>query len=172
MIQKIGLLNKAIDLSFFTKNELPYYQKSFEAFYNRGLESFAANETKVELLFAFAEIAKAKEQLDRKLNVKKIVVNFIELFTAVRNELNELFTDNYLTQPMGPYLQRYKYYIQALENRLDKAKLNLQRDRAYQLEVDELKAKLVKKINSKHLASNSVDVIKISFLIKEYLISW
>ena len=103
--------------------------------------------------------------------MKKIAVNFIELFTAVRNELNELFTDNYLTQSM-PYLQRYKYYIQALENRLDKTKLNLQRDRAYQLEVDELKAKLVKEINAKHLASNSVDVIKISFLIKELWISW
>lgn len=63
-------------------------KKSFEALYNRGLESFVANKTKVELLFA--EIAKAKEQLDRKLNVKKIAVNFIELFTAVRNELNEL----------------------------------------------------------------------------------
>ena len=149
MIQKIVLINKAIDLSFFTENELPYCQKSFD---------------KVELLFA--EIAKAKEQLDRKLNVKKIAVNFIELFTAVRNELNELFSDNYLTQPM-PYLHRYKYYIQALENRLDKAKLNLQRDRVYQLEVDELKAKLAKKINAKHFASNSVDVIKISFLIKE-----
>ena len=166
---KDSIISKAIDLSFFTENELPYCQKSFEALYNRGLESFVANKTKVELLFA--EIAKAKEQLDRKLNVKKIAVNFIELFTAVRNELNELFSDNYLTQPM-PYLQRYKYYIQALANRLDKAKLNLQRDRVYQLEVDELKAKLAKKINAKHFASNSVDVIKISFLIKELWISW
>ncbi|ALB01348.1 hypothetical protein ACH24_00760 [Francisella persica ATCC VR-331] len=72
-----------------------------------------------------------------------------------------------LTQPM-PYLQRYKYYIQALENRLDKAKLNLQRDIAYQLDVDELKAKLVKKINAKDLASNSVDVIKISLITMSY----
>lgn len=71
-----------------------------------------------------------------------------------------------------PYLQRYKYYIQALENRLDKAKLNLQRNRVYQLEVDELKAKLAKKINAKHFTSNSVDVINISFLIKELWISW
>lgn len=67
-----------------------------------------------------------------------------------------------------PYLQRYKYYIQALENRLDKAKLNLQRDIAYQLDVDELKAKLVKKINAKDLASNSVDVIKISLITMSY----
>lgn len=64
-------------------------------FINKGLESFVANKTKVKPLFT--EIAKAKEQLDRKLNVKKIAVNFIELFTAVRNELNELFSDNYLT---------------------------------------------------------------------------
>lgn len=148
---------------------LPYTKQAFEAFYNRGLESFTTNKTKVELLFT--EIVKAKEQLDKKLNVKKIAVNFIELFTAVRNELNELFADNYLSQPM-PYLQRYKYYIQALENRLDKAKLNLQRDRTYQIEVDELKAKLEKKIVAKHFTSNSVDVTKISFLIKELWVSW
>lgn len=66
--------------------------------------------------------------------VKKLVKLRLQSYLSKSNELNELFTDNYLTQPM-PYLQRYKYYIQALENRLDKAKLNLQRDRAYQLEV-------------------------------------
>ncbi|MDE4963584.1 DUF3418 domain-containing protein, partial [Francisella tularensis] len=83
---------------------------------------FVDNKTKVELLFT--EILREKEQLDKKLNINKIPLNFIELFTAFRNELNELFTDNYLSQPII-YLQRYKYYIQALENRLDKAKLNL-----------------------------------------------
>ncbi|OIN84023.1 hypothetical protein KX00_623 [Francisella sp. TX07-6608] len=103
--------------------------------------------------------------------VKKIPLNFIELFTAVRNELNELFTDNYLSQPMI-YLQRYKYYIQALENRLDKAKLNLQRDRIYQLEADELKAKLAKKLVTKHLSTGDEEVTKIRFLIKELWISW
>ncbi|MBK2014997.1 DUF3418 domain-containing protein [Francisella tularensis] len=103
--------------------------------------------------------------------MKKIPLNFIELFTAVRNELNELFTDNYLSQPMI-YLQRYKYYIQALENRLDKAKLNLQRDRNYQLEADELKAKLAKKLVTKHLSTGDEEVTKIRFLIKELWISW
>lgn len=70
------------------------------------------------------------------------------------------------------YLQRYKYYIQALENRLDKAKLNLQRDRIYQLEADELKAKLAKKLVTKHLSIGDEEVTKIRFLIKELWISW
>ncbi|ALK94703.1 hypothetical protein ADP75_09120 [Francisella tularensis] len=70
------------------------------------------------------------------------------------------------------YLQRYKYYIQALGNRLDKAKLNLQRDRNYQLEADELKAKLAKKLVTKHLSTGDEEVTKIRFLIKELWISW
>lgn len=148
---------------------LPYTKSDFEQFFKAGISSFVANKTKVELLFT--EILRAKEQLDKKLNINKIPLNFIELFTAVRNELNELFTDNYLSQPMI-YLQRYKYYIQALENRLDKAKLNLQRDRNYQLEADELKAKLAKKLVTKHLSTGDEEVTKIRFLIKELWISW
>ncbi|MDE4940286.1 DUF3418 domain-containing protein, partial [Francisella tularensis subsp. holarctica] len=104
-------------------------------------------------------------------NINKIPLNFIELFTSVRNELNELFTDNYLSQPMI-YLQRYNYYIQALENRLDKAKLNLQIDRNYQLEADELKAKLAKKLVTKHLRTGDEELTKIRFLIIELWISW
>lgn len=49
-----------------------------------------------------------------------------------------------MSQPVE-FLQRYKYYLQASENRLEKAKLNLQRDRGYQIEVDELRSKLAKK---------------------------
>nr|MCX3303537.1 DUF3418 domain-containing protein [Bacillus pacificus] len=74
---------------------LPYTKSDFEQFFKAGISSFVANKTKVELLFT--EILRAKEQLDKKLNIKKIPLNFIELFTAVRNELNELFTDNYLS---------------------------------------------------------------------------
>ncbi|AEE26801.1 ATP-dependent RNA helicase HrpA [Francisella hispaniensis] len=166
---KDSVVDKAIDLSFFDNIELPYAKEDFERFYALGMQKFVSNKAKVEALFL--EITKFKSQLEKKLNVKKIPLNFIELFTATRNELNELFTDNYLSQPMI-YLQRYKYYIQALETRLDKAKLNLQRDRTYQLEVDDLKAKLAKKLVTKHLSVSGEEVTKIGFLIKELWISW
>lgn len=166
---KDSVIDKAIDLSFFDNIELPYTKGDFERFCALGMQKFVSNKSKVEALLL--EMTKFKTQLEKKLNAKKIPLNFIELFTAVRNELNELFTDNYLSQPMI-YLQRYKYYIQALENRLDKAKLNLQRDRIYQLEADELKAKLAKKLVTKHLSIGDEEVTKIRFLIKELWISW
>ncbi|QIV95694.1 ATP-dependent helicase HrpA [Allofrancisella inopinata] len=148
---------------------LPYTKQAFESFYNRGLESFTTNKNKVELLFI--EIVKAKDQLDKKLNVKKIPLNFIQLYADIKNELDKLFTDDFLSAPLI-YLQRYKYYIQALGNRLEKAKANLQRDRAYQIEVDELENKLAKKISSKPYGVSSEVVIKATFLIKELWISW
>ncbi|AIT10003.1 ATP-dependent helicase [Candidatus Francisella endociliophora] len=166
---KDNIVDKAIDLSFFNDSELPYTKDNFEKFYNSGIQSFDSNNSKVELLVS--EIFKYKNQLDKKLNVKKVPLNFIQIFADVRGELNELFYDDYLSQPVE-YLQRYKYYIQALENRLEKAKTNLQRDKGYQIEVDELRVKLNKKIKAKHLNGENDEVIKIKVLIKELWVSW
>lgn len=166
---KDNIIDKAIDLSFFNDTELPYTNNDFGDFYDKGLQDFDLNKSKVESLIS--EISKYKSQLEKKLNVKKIPLNFIQLFTDVRNELNELFYDDYLSQPVE-YLQRYKYYIQALENRLEKAKLNLQRDKGYQIEVDDLKVKLDKKIKAKHIDNQSNEVVRVKFLIKELWVSW
>ncbi|GAB4221825.1 MAG: hypothetical protein Kow0076_0840 [Francisella sp.] len=163
------IVDKVIDLSFFDTDKLPYSKQQFEDFYYRGLNSFEANKSKVESLFL--EINLAKEQLDKKLNIKKIPLNFIELFTNVKDEINDLFNDNYMSVPIV-YLQRYKYYLEALSKRLDKAKFNTQRDRDYQIEVNSLKNKLNKKIIAKYLSSNNEIVIRINFLIKELWISW
>lgn len=76
-----------------------------------------------------------------------------------------------MSQPVE-FLQRYKYYLQASENRLEKAKLNLQRDRGYQIEVDELRSKLAKKITANHIDKNEFAVVKIYNLIQELWISW
>lgn len=166
---KDKVIDKAIDLSFFDNIELPYAKVDFEKFYALGMRKFASNKTKVEALLL--EITKFKSQLEKKLNVKKIPLNFIELFTDVRNELTELFTDDYIYQPVE-FLQRYKYYLQALENRLEKAKLNLQRDRGYQIEVNELRSRLAKKITANHIAKSELIGIRVSNLIQELWISW
>lgn len=166
---KDSVIDKAIDLSFFDSIKLPYTKVDFENFYTLGMQKFASNKIKVEALLL--EITKFKSQLEKKLNVKKIPLNFIELFTDVRNELIEFFTDDYISQPVE-FLQRYKYYLQALENRLEKAKLNLQRDRGYQIEVNELRSKLAKKITANHIDKSEFVVVKIYNLIQELWISW
>ncbi|API86343.1 ATP-dependent RNA helicase HrpA [Francisella uliginis] len=166
---KDDIVDKAIDLSFFDNIELPYTKAGFEKLYSNGFEKFDLNRSKVESLVS--EIIKYKNQLEKKLNVKKIPFNFIQLYTDVKSELGEIFVGDYLSQPIK-FLQRYKYYIQALENRLEKAKLNLQRDKVYQIEVDELRSRLDKKIKAKHLNSESSEVIKVNFLIKELWVSW
>ncbi len=81
--------------------------------------------------------------MDKKLSVKKIPLNFIELYADVRKELGKLFDDDFLNSPVV-YLERYKFYIQALDNRLEKAKTNLQRDRGYKIEAEDLENKLKK----------------------------
>ncbi|MEY8673086.1 ATP-dependent RNA helicase HrpA [Francisella philomiragia] len=166
---KDKVIDKAIDLSFFDNIELPYTKVDFEKFYALGMQKFALNKTKVEALLL--EITKFKSQLEKKLNVKKIPLNFIELFTDVRHEFTELFTDDYISQPVE-FLQRYKYYLQALENRLEKAKLNLQRDRGYQIEVNGLRSKLAKKITANHIAKSELIGIRVSNLIQELWVSW
>ncbi|QIW09642.1 ATP-dependent RNA helicase HrpA [Francisella sp. LA112445] len=166
---KDDIIDKAIDLSFFENVELPYTKARFEKLYCNGLGNFDLNRSKVESLVS--EIIRYKNQLEKKLNVKKIPFNFIQLYTDLKSELSELFTNNYLSQPIK-FLQRYKYYIQALENRLEKAKFNLQRDKGYQIEVDELRLKLEKKIKAKHLNSKDSEIIKINSLIRELWISW
>lgn len=166
---KDDIVDKAVDLSFFDNVQLPYTKAGFEKLYCNGLKGFDLNKSKIESLVS--EIIKYKNQLEKKLNVKKIPFNFIQLYTDVKSELGELFDNDYLSQPVQ-FLQRYKYYIQALENRLEKAKLNLQRDKAYQIEIDELRSKLDKKIKAKHLNSEGSEVIKINFLIKELWVSW
>lgn len=166
---KDDIVSKAIDLSFFSDTELPYTNSDFEKFYNKGLQDFDLNKTKVESFIS--EIFKYKVQLEKKLDIKKIPFNYIQLFSAIRKELEELFCEDYLYQPIQ-LLQRYKYYLQALENRLEKAKLNLLRDKCYQIEVDELREKLDKKIKAKHLINEGDDVVKIRFLIRELWVSW
>ena len=202
------VVEKAIDLSFFSKNTersrsvvnashssqmgigllqykenntvipdtdskspqtLPHSQLQFDKFYKHGLSNFEGNKTKLEALLA--EIYKAKAALDKKLSVKKIPLNLIELYADVRKELGKLFNDYFLKSPLI-YLERYKYYIQALENRLEKARLNLQRDRGYKIEIDGLEKKLAKTIASKHLDDNCESASKITFLIKELWVSW
>ncbi|MDE5005225.1 hypothetical protein NAI73_12855, partial [Francisella tularensis subsp. holarctica] len=64
---------------------LTYSKSDFEQFFIAGISCFVANKTMVELLFT--EILRAKEQVDMKLNINKIPLNFIELFTDVRNEI-------------------------------------------------------------------------------------
>ncbi|MDE5002862.1 hypothetical protein, partial [Francisella tularensis] len=71
---------------------LPSTTSDVEQFFKAGISSFVANKSKVELLFT--EILRAKDQLDKKLNINKIPLTFIELFKAFRNEINELFTYN------------------------------------------------------------------------------
>ncbi|BCD91436.1 ATP-dependent helicase [Francisella halioticida] len=166
---KDDIVDKAIDLSFFDNVELPYTKNNFESFYSNGLKHFELNKSKVEAIVS--EISKYKVQLEKKLNIKKIPFNFIQLFTDAQSELDELFSDDYLSQPVT-YLQRYKYYIQALENRLEKARFNLQRDRGCQIEVNELRKKLEKKIKVNHINRNSQEIIKIKFLINELWISF
>ncbi|WP_150466583.1 ATP-dependent RNA helicase HrpA [Francisella sp. SYW-9] len=166
---KDDILDKAIDLSFFDNIELPYTKAGFEKLYSNGLESFDLNKSKVESLVS--EIIKYKGQLEKELNIKKVPFNFIQLYTDIKSELQELFPDDYLSQPVK-FLQRYKHYIQALENRLEKAKSNLQRDKGYQIEIDELRSKLDKKIKAKHLNKNEFVIMKIYNLIQELWISW
>jgi ATP-dependent helicase HrpA len=55
---------------------------------------------------------------------------------------------------------------------LEKARLSLQRDRGYKIEAEDLENKLAKVIASKHLNSDSVNVSKVMFLIKELWVSW
>ena len=43
-----------------------------------------------------SEIYKVKAGLDKKLSVKKIPLNFIELYSDVRKELEKLFDTNFL----------------------------------------------------------------------------
>ncbi|AJC49347.1 ATP-dependent RNA helicase HrpA [Allofrancisella guangzhouensis] len=148
---------------------LPYTKDHFVEFYKSGLEDFETNKAQIESLVS--EIFKVKNQLDKKLNIKKIPLNFIQLYADIKKELDKLFTDDFLSVPLI-YLQRYRYYIQALDSRLEKAKANLQRDRAYQIEVDELENKLAKKITSNPYGASSDDVIKATFLIKELWVSW
>jgi ATP-dependent helicase HrpA len=147
---------------------LLYSQQEFESFYKRGLESFDANKAKLEVLIA--EIYKHKTSLDKKLSVKKIPLNLIELYADVRKELDKLFVD-FLQSPII-YLERYKFYIQALDNRLEKAKTNLQRDRGYKIEIENLENKLKKAVTNKHLDNACNSVSKITFLIKELWVSW
>ncbi|MGQ4005347.1 ATP-dependent RNA helicase HrpA [Francisellaceae bacterium CB300] len=180
------LIDKAIELSFFDNLKLPrlamqstpshqrginlpYSQQEFEGFYSRGLDSFDDNKVKLEILVS--EIYKYKAGLDKKLSVKKIPLNFIELYADVRKELDKLFQGDFLQSPII-YLERYGFYIQALGNRLEKAKMNLQRDRGYKIEVEDLENKLKKVIAGKHLDSNCDSVLKITFLIKELWVSW
>ena len=180
------LIDKAIDISFYDNLKLPrlatqsplshqrginlpYSQQEFEKFYKQGLDSFEDNKVKLETLVS--EIYKYKAGLDKKLSVKKIPLNFIELYADVRKELGKLFDDDFLNSPVV-YLERYKFYIQALDNRLEKAKTNLQRDRGYKIEAEDLENKLKKSIASKHLDSDCDSVTKVSFLIKELWISW
>ena len=89
----------------------------------------------------------------------------------MRKELEKLFDTNFLNSP-AIYLERYKYYIQALDNRLETARLNLQRDRGYKIGAEDLENKLAKAIASKHLNRDSVNVSKVIFLIKELRVSW
>ncbi|MCL4113082.1 UNVERIFIED_CONTAM: hypothetical protein GTU68_044176 [Idotea baltica] len=164
------IVNKAIELSFFNNlRSLPFTKADYQKFYENGLQSFMSNRVNIEKLVE--EIFKYKKLLDKKLSQKKIPLNFIELFADVRVELEKLFEGNYLNVPYT-YLQRFKYYVQAFDTRLEKAKQNLQKDRGFKIEVEELEAKLSKVISSKHLDNKSESVVRIKFLIKELWISW
>ncbi|QLE78843.1 ATP-dependent RNA helicase HrpA [Francisella sp. Scap27] len=164
------IVNKAIELSFFNNlQSLPFTKVDYQKFYENGLQSFMYNRANIEKLVE--EISKYKKLLDKKLSQKKIPLNFIELFADIRVELEKLFEANYLNVPYT-YLQRFKYYVQAFDTRLEKAKQNLQKDRGFKIEVEELEAKLSKVISSKHLDNKSESVVRIKFLIKELWISW
>ena len=163
------ILEKAIEVSFLGSDNLPYKRADFEDLYKQGLKVFEQNRNSIKSIVA--DIFEYKNTLDKKLSLKKIPLNLVEIYSDVRKELNKLFDDDYLSVPLA-YLQRYKYYIQAQENRLEKAKTNLQRDRAYKIEVQELEAKLLKEISNKYLNTDSESVVKASFLIKELWVSW
>ncbi|MDE5024784.1 hypothetical protein NAI69_09690, partial [Francisella tularensis subsp. holarctica] len=62
---------------------IPYNKSHFEQIFKAGISSIVANKTKVEILFT--EIIRSKEQLYKNININKITINFIEIFTAVRN---------------------------------------------------------------------------------------
>ena len=162
------LMNRVIGISFIENKSLPYTQQKFVELYKQGLVDFEDNKAKLEKLTV--EIYKYKAVLDKKLSVKKIPLNFIELYSDVREELDKLFQDGFILSPII-YLERYKFYIQALDNRLEKAKTNLQRDRGYKIEVNELESKLKKAVTNKHL-DDCESVSKITFLIKELWVSW
>ena len=76
------IINRAVKISFIESavkyGAIPYSQQEFEWFYKQGLDVFEVNKTKLEMLVS--EIYKVKAGLDKKLSVKKIPLNFIELY--------------------------------------------------------------------------------------------
>ena len=86
--------------------------------------------------------------------------------------LDTLFYDSYIADVPYKFLTRYKYYVQALDARLSKAVQNLQRDRAYAIEISELVSKLNKVVAAKNLSSLNSDVLYVKFLITELWVSW
>ena len=121
----------------------------------------------------FVGIEQVRSVLDKKLNLKKIPLNMIELYNNVRLQLDGLFAKQMMDNVPLEFLARYKYYIQALDSRLEKAKLNISRDRQYLIEVESLEKKLTKAIDNKHKDKyTDSQIIQIRFMIYELWISW
>jgi ATP-dependent helicase HrpA len=167
---KDSIVNRAISLSFIEDKPIVYTKKEFEVLLADGLESFDENKKGLELLIA--DIEKYKLALVKKLTVRKIPLNFIELYADIKKSIDTLFYDAYITDVPYKFLLRYRYYVQSLDARLTKAVQNLQRDRAYAIEISELVSKLNKVIVAKNLSSLNSDVLDVKFLITELWVSW
>ena len=167
---KDAIVNRAISLSFIEGKPIVYTKKNFEALLAQGLKSFDDNKKDLELLIT--DIEKQKQLLIKQLTVRKIPLNFIELYADIKKSLDTLFYDSYIADVPYKFLTRYKYYVQALDARLSKAVQNLQRDRAYAIEISELVSKLNKVVAAKNLSSLNSDVLYVKFLITELWVSW
>ncbi len=164
------LIAKAYDISFNIDDSPPIRTKvAFEHMFNLGRANLV---TTIESLCDDVHSLMLKYQkLYKVVNRKNLPFDLLPLYQDVQSILSQLVYKGFILQTPHKWLKRICYYLQALENRLEKAPRISQQDRQYQIEQEELKFLLNQKIQQKG-QSHLVDAQDLHWLMLELWLSW
>ena len=114
--------------------------------------------------------------LDEYRTIKKIIkspaLTQLDMVADIQLQLNNLFTENFITSIDKQWLQQYPRYLSGIKKRFDKAQGNAVRDRQLRIDFTRLWDEYVKRDDSlreQHIDSEELDHYR--WMLEEYRIS-
>lgn len=154
---------------FADRDQLPRDQQTFEALIEQGSGAIVGYANELEsivesILEPLAQIRKA---------LKKLGLAAIHAANDVDRQLNELLKPESWADESFEVLRQYPRYIKAIQLRLEKAPLNVLKDRQFTMELEKLQSKLgsLPSESSEWSQKQQQNVVHYRFLLQEYRVS-
>ena len=139
------IINASIDQMCFAERPLPTTQKEFEYYVESGKADIVERCNKMEKLLL--DILQTLVEIKALLKTKSKNLSYAFAMGDINTQLSNMFYPNMLSEVPYFWLQQYPRYLSAIDQRLEKVALNVQKDRLLMAEVQESAERVTNVIN-------------------------